>query len=300
MNKKYSYVFFVLLILIGVVVLNFAINYRFQDDTQPKVLAVSTHNSSIPDEVDQNNKSIITIENPEIESKAYIIKKYRGETLIEKNSDDRLPPASTTKMMTALVAIDQYNLSDEVTIKSPYNIGANIQLQSNEVISLENLLYGLLLNSGNDVAVSIASIDNYDDFVSRMNIKSSEMGLKNTQFINATGFDHPDHYSSAHDLAIIGEAIIENKDLADIVATKSTIIYDTSRTISHRLVNRNKLLDKQGVIGIKTGFTDLAGEVLVTALIHNSETYIISVMGGKDRFGDTEILINWLETYLDK
>ena len=219
--------------------------------------------------------------------------------MAEKKINERLPPASTTKMMTALVAVNKYSLTKLITVNKPYQVGVVIGLQKGEELTLENLLYGLLLDSGNDAAMAIAGgLENSDEFIAEMNREVFNLGLKNTQFVNPSGLDHPDHYSSAYDLAVIGEAVMSNPELAKIVATKSTVVYDSDRKIVHVLENRNKLLDSLGVIGVKTGFTDTAGEVLVTAIRREENTYLIVVMGSQDRFGDTKQLIHWLDEYL--
>ena len=286
-------------LILGVSLLSYIIrlNLPSTSPTQPQVLAVSSEQIQILPTPTPTAKPLPSI--PQIDAKSFVIKKMSSDTIIGKDVDTRLPPASTTKMMTALTAVSLYPLDKVITVGKPYQVGVTIGLMENEQITIENLLYGLLLESGNDVAMAIAGgVDKSDQFISVMNQKVSELGLLNTQFVNPSGLDHPDHYSSAYDLALIGESLLSNSLLSKIVNTKSSVIYDQTRQITHSLSNRNKLLGKDGVIGIKTGYTDTAGEVLVTAVQRDNHNYIIVVMGSQDRFHDTQILINWLDVYL--
>lgn len=238
---------------------------------------------------------------PSLSARAYLIVPENTTTpIIESHSQERLPPASTTKMMTALVALNSYDLQQIVTIANPYSVGATIDLVSGEQISVEKLLYGLLLPSGNDAAMALA--DTYpggqDQFVKQMNLMATQFNLSNTHFINPTGLDDPDHYSTAQDLIAIAKIAMTHPIFRQIVDTKQATITSQDNSVTHVLENRNQLLGQLGVMGVKTGYTSTAGEVLVTSLQRRSGLYYLVVMGSADRFADTKLLINWLDDYL--
>ena len=218
-------------------------------------------------------------------------------TLFEKNSKIRLPIASTTKIMTALVASEYFAANSNLTVKDAAGIsGSTVNLSRGETLSFRSLLYGLLLNSGNDAAFAIA--ENYsggvDSFVEAMNKKAKDLNLQNTHFDNPAGFDSNNHFSSAEDLAIIAEESLKNSQLARIFATKETEVLSLDKKFSHKLFNLNKLLSSVvGVLGIKTGTTSLAKENLVGLVERNEHRIITVVLGSDDRFRETTNLIEW-------
>lgn len=217
--------------------------------------------------------------------------------LFEKNSKARLPIASTTKIMTALVATEYFTANNNLTVKDAAGIsGSSAGLSRGETLSFRSLLYGLLLNSGNDAAFAIA--ENYSGgvkgFVAVMNKKAKDLNLQNTHFDNPAGFDSPNHFSSAEDLAVIAEESLKNSQLARIFATKETEVLSLDKKLSHKLFNLNKLLSQvSGVLGIKTGTTSLAKENLVGLVERNEHRIITVVLGSDDRFGETTNLIEW-------
>ncbi|MDO8638989.1 MAG: D-alanyl-D-alanine carboxypeptidase, partial [Candidatus Daviesbacteria bacterium] len=162
-------------------------------------------------------------------------------------------------------------------------------------LSFRSLLYGMLLNSGNDAAYTIAQ--NYsgglDAFVVAMNNKAISLGLLNTHFTNPAGFDSLGHYSSAEDLAKIATIAIENPQLSRVVSTKETSVASIDKSTIHSLKNLNKLLDEPGVLGIKTGTTPLARENLVGLVERNGHKILTVVLGSNDRFGETNKLLDW-------
>lgn len=219
-----------------------------------------------------------------------------GKVLYQFNSDGRLLPASTTKMLTALVGIEYFRYSDDLVVTREALVsGSSMGLNENERLSFRAVLYGMLLNSGNDAAYTIAT--NYpgglEAFLAAMNKKASDLGLKNSHFSNPAGFDSPGHYSSAEDLALIARAVMANEQLAQVVATKETTVNAENQLKSHTLENLNQLLDEEGVIGIKTGFTEKSGENLVTLVERDGRRVLIVLLRSNDRFGETKKIIQW-------
>ncbi len=217
--------------------------------------------------------------------------------IFSKNQDYRLLPASTTKIMTALVALDFYKLNDVLDVATPQAIGQTMGLKENEKMTAENLLYGLLVESGNDAAYVFA--ENYpggvDDFVAAMNKKAADLNLKQTSFHNPTGIDASGHLTTAHDLALLAAEAMKNDIFAKIVATPSIVISDTSGDIKHKLTNINQLVGKfPGVKGIKTGWTEDAGECLVAYTERDKGKIITVVLGSNNRFKETEVLVDWV------
>lgn len=217
--------------------------------------------------------------------------------LFQKDANNSLPIASTTKIMTALVASEYYKQNSVLSVSNSANTpGSRVGLNFGEDLTFRSLLYGMLLNSGNDAAYTLA--ENYpggvSGFVSAMNKKVMELNLKNTHFDNPAGFDSPNHYSSAADLAKITEEALKNNQLARIFATKETNIVSLDKKYTHQLFNLNKLLSQvQGVLGVKTGTTDAAKENLVTLIERSGHRVLIVVLGSNNRFVETTKLIDW-------
>ena len=196
-----------------------------------------------------------------------------GRVLYERASHDRRLIASTTKLMTALVAVESTpHLGKTVTMTMDYVAeGSSMYLKLGEEISLRDLLYGLLLASGNDAALAIAGLcaGDVETFVEWMNQWAEELGMADTHFANPNGLDDPDHYSTAYDLALLARAVLKNPILREIVGTK------TAHVAGRDLTNHNKLLWRyEGCVGLKTGYTDAAGRTLVSAAERNGQTLI--------------------------
>lgn len=228
-------------------------------------------------------------------SYAYAVYEKDSRVLVFSHNEDlRFAPASTTKIMTALVVLEHYDLNTILEVKKEYLAeGSKMGLFESERISVNNLLFGLLLPSGNDAAYVLAN--NYPGgllaFVKRMNEKSSEFKLQNTYFVDPTGYSD-ENYTTAFDLARLSTKALENKKFSQIVKTKKSIVYNSTFTISHALENLNELLDRPYVIGVKTGFTQEAGGVLATALELGGKTYVVVVLKSQDRFFDTGQIID--------
>lgn len=231
---------------------------------------------------------------------AYAMGALDAETktvVLKKNADIPLPMASTTKIMTALTALNHYQPTDVLTIQSEDIEGAAVGFKKRDKVTFMDVMYGMLLPSGNDAAQAIA--DNYPGgeaaFVAQMNENAKQLYLLNTYFADPTGLNDEQNYASAHDLAILGAYALQNKTFAQIVATKTKTITTVDKTATYQLKNLNKLLGTDGIIGIKTGFTEKAGEVLVTAQKQNGHTLIVVVMKSRDRFNDTKDMLSMLQ-----
>lgn len=236
---------------------------------------------------------------PVFVARAVLIKDLVTDTILyQQDANVSLPIASTTKIMTSLVASEYFKQNSVLTVGKSANIpGSRVGLFNGENLSFRSLLYGMLLNSGNDAAFTIA--ENYPGgvlgFVSAMNKKVTELNLRNTQFDNPAGFDSPNHYSSAADLAKITEEALKNYQLSRIFATKNTNIVSLDKKYTHQLFNLNKLLsDVSGVLGVKTGTTEAAKENLVTLVERNNHRVLLVILGSNNRFGETTKLIDWV------
>ena len=248
-------------------------------------------------------KPVITIEDqgtppPKFTGMAVLAEDLNtGQILFQKNIDQKLSPASTTKIMTALVAAEHYQPGDVLTVLAEDKVsGSSMDVVVGEKLTFRGLLYGMMLNSGNDAAFTIAS--NYPGglsaFVQAMNNKAKEMGLTSSNFRNPAGFDDQNHYSSASDMAKIAKAAAQNSQISKVVSTKETTVVSVDLAHSHKLVNLNKLLNEDGVIGIKTGYTEIAGENLVGLVERDNHKILTVVLNSQDRFGESKNLINWI------
>jgi len=213
---------------------------------------------------------------------AILVDAGSGEVLYEQNADQKMLIASTTKIMTALVAIREGTLSDTVTVSkaAAYTEGSAMYLAAGERLTLETLLYGLMLCSGNDAAVAVAEHvgGSVEDFVAMMNETAGELGLNSTSFANPNGLDHENHYSTARDMAILAGEAMKNATFRRIVSTKSVSIGGRSMT------NHNKLLSAvDGCIGLKTGYTRAAGRTLVSCAERGGHRLIaVTLQDGND------------------
>lgn len=222
-----------------------------------------------------------------------------GVELYAKNPDLQRAPASLAKLATALVAADRADLGEEVIVDVNSALlvassGSTVMgLEPGERMTMRDLLYGLLLPSGNDAAIQIAEEvgGTMPAFVDLMNLKARELGLDHTHFTNPHGLDELGLYTSARDLVILGRAVLENEELAPIVATRE---YQPSWDRS-ALWNSNELLDAYPgeMIGVKIGYTEGAGQTMVAAFDHNGRRLIISLLASSDRYADVTSLYEW-------
>ncbi|MBI2330104.1 D-alanyl-D-alanine carboxypeptidase [Candidatus Daviesbacteria bacterium] len=235
---------------------------------------------------------------PTIGARAVLIKDLAtGTILFEKDSNIPVPIASITKIMTALVASEYFKQNSVLTVGNSATVaGSRVGLARGEDLTFRSLLYGMLLNSGNDAAFTVG--ENYPGgvlgFVSAMNKKALSLGLKNTHFDNPAGFDSVKHYSSAADLAEVTEEALKNPQLSKIFATKETNIVSLDKKYTHQLLNLNKLLsDVKGVLGVKTGTTEEAKQNLVTLVKRDEHRVLLVLLGSNNRFSETTKLIDW-------
>ena len=227
---------------------------------------------------------------------AVVIDAVSGEILFEKNAYEKRGMASTTKIMTAIVALEKGNKEDivEISEKAAGVEGSSMYLKAGEKISLENLLYGLMLVSGNDAATAIAEhiAGSEENFARLMNDKAREIGVKSTNFTNPHGLSDDNHYTTAYDLAQITAYGMENPVFAEIVGTKSKTIRREGLGET-TLVNHNKLLKTyEGYIGVKTGFTKATGRCLVSASKRNGAKIVCVTLSAGDDWNDHRKLID--------
>lgn len=230
----------------------------------------------------------------------YVVDLNSFTPLFEKNTHQRFFPASTTKIITALTAYDIYQPDNIITVKNVKNDGQLMGLIPGEKITFENLLYGMLVYSGNDAAYVLANDKDFDSFINLMNKKAQALNMRSSHFSNPAGLDQNSNYSSPFDMALAARELLKNKTLAKIVSTKEITISDVDFKYFHKLTNINKLLGEvAGLGGLKTGYTENAGENLISFYKNNGHQYIIVMMKSADRFADTRNVIDWLKTNID-
>jgi len=242
------------------------------------------------------NKDIYPLQN--VSAKASIIVDLDSlVTIYEKNADLRLFPASTTKIMTAVIALENYKQDTVLNVGNIKVDGSTINLVAGEKVTVENLLYGLLIASANDTAEVLA--DNFpggrEAFISAMNNKAIDLNLKNSNFTNPIGYDEEGHFSSARDLATLSIYAIQNPFFDKVVSMTDYSFTDTEGKYLHNIKTTNELIGKiDGIKGIKTGWTENAGGCLVGLVEKNGKKEITVLLGSDDRFGETEKLIAWV------
>lgn len=213
-----------------------------------------------------------------------------GAVRYAHNADEVLPMASTTKIMTALVVIEQGDLDRSYTVKPEYTRteGSSMYLKPGETLTIRDTLYGLMLMSGNDAALALAGeCGGQEAFVQAMNDKAQALGLTNTHFENPNGLDGETHHTTAHELAQLTAYALQNPDFREIVSTKS--ITCAGRT----MVNHNKMLTQyQGAIGVKTGYTKKCGRCLVSAAERNGRTLVAVTLNDPDDWDDHAAMLD--------
>ena len=206
-----------------------------------------------------------------------------GRLLYEKNGEKRMLIASTTKLMTALVALEQGGLQQEITVTGGHMAeGSSMYLRPGEKLTLETLLYGLLLSSGNDAALAVTEcMGGAVPFVARMNEKAAELGMENTHFANPNGLDDEAHYSTAEDMAKLAAAAMDDPVLRRVASTR------TARIGGRTLTNHNKLLSRvEGCVGLKTGYTRAAGRTLVSCAERDGVRLVAVTLQDGDDWND--------------
>ena len=279
-----SVIFILIFNMIGIV---------YADDELEELL----ENEELNESISVSNEST---DEPIINSRIGVIyDRKSGRVIWGKNDNKRVAMASTTKIMTCIIVLENANLNEEVTVSSRAagTGGSRLELKKGDKITIHDLLYGLMLRSGNDAAVALAEHVGGDKegFAKLMNNKAKELGLKDTHFVTPHGLDNPEHYTTAYELAQITDYALKNETFAKIVNTKDYTI--SINGYSKGLTNTNELLGYlQGVNGVKTGFTNNAGRCLVTSVNRNNFEIITVVLGAdtkKIRTADSIKLIEY-------
>ncbi|MBV7332686.1 D-alanyl-D-alanine carboxypeptidase [Chloroflexi bacterium TSY] len=226
---------------------------------------------------------------PQITAKAALLYDVDGDiVLFEQNQNQALPPASLTKLMTALLILEQTDLTAQVTIRASDLIGgATMGLQAGETVTVDELLQGLLIPSGNDASMTLArhAAGNVDRFIQQMNQRAEELNLQQTHFVNPHGFDAPNQMTSANDMLRLTLELLKSKKFREIVATSEAIV------AGHSLRNTNQLLRTfVGADGIKTGTTPAAGQSLIASITRKNHQVLLIILGSRNRYADARTL----------
>lgn len=229
---------------------------------------------------------------------AVLIESSTGDIIYEKNANNRHLIASTTKIMTALVALENYDISQTVKVseKAVGVEGSSIYLSKNEELLMEDLLYALMLESANDAAaaIAIATAGSIDGFADLMNSKVKTLGLENTNFTNPHGLDNENHYSTAYDLAILTCNALQNETFRTIVSTYKKAIPLQSDNGTRILMNHNRLIKTyEGAIGVKTGFTKKSGRCLVSAADRDGVMLIAVTLNAPNDWNDHRQMLDY-------
>lgn len=219
-----------------------------------------------------------------------------NKILISKNSEEKIYPASTTKLITALTALNIYPLDEVVSINEEYMEGQNMGLKIGEKITIKSLVSALLVYSANDAAFTLAKQhpQGFDGFVRQMNLLVKKYNLKNTNFVNVDGLQNENHYSTVYDLSQIGRIAVQNNIVKNTVKNKEITVSSVDGSNQHYLVSTDELLATTPEIeGLKTGWTPEAKGCFV-GLINLNGHYLISVVAqSDDRFQDTKNILDW-------
>ena len=237
---------------------------------------------------------------------AILIEASTGRVLFEQNAYEKRPMASTTKVMTAILALENCDLDETVVVSENASGvgGSSIWLSVGEHMPISDMLFGLMLSSGNDAAIAIAEhvADSVEEFVAMMNAKAQEIGAYNTHFVNPNGLPADDHYTTAYDLAMICAYAMSNEYFCEIVKTQYKTLPWEGHEWDRVCKNKNKLLwNYEGGNGIKTGYTDAAGKCLCAAAKRDGMQLIAVVLDAPDMFNDCTRLLDYgFENYANR
>lgn len=308
-NKFVRLYFYIFLVLI------FSSAFLF---SLPKLVQISEKNILISSDARSTNlenivtarvkKTVIKLEDkgippPKIDAQGSLVWDLVTDKIVfSKNIHLKLSPASTTKIVSALVAVKYFKPADILTVTQKDLVaGSSMGLTLGETLSFRSLLYGMLLNSGNDASFAIA--DNFpggfDAFIFKMNKLVEKLNLTDTHFDNPAGFDSSSNFSSAYDLAVFAKEAIKDPQISRIIATKETLVSAWDKSKSHNLKNLNKLLSLEGMIGIKTGSSEKAGENFIGLREKSNRLVLTVVLGSSDRFTETKDLLDWFDKNFD-
>ncbi len=240
---------------------------------------------------------------PQIDAKGYSVMDLKNDKRIYgKNEDVLLAPASITKIMTAIIAFENYDLSEKLIVpaKCTALVGSKVGFVAGESFTIEDLLYGLLVKSGADAACTLASKTGEVEFIELMNKKASEIGMTNTKFENEIGFDAQNlHKTTIYDLEKMSRYALKFSAFRKIVGTKKVDIRVSGSPKIYSITNTNDLLFSiPGTVGIKTGSTADAGECLSYLYENKDQSILIIILGSKNRFKDTSTLLDWAKIEL--
>ncbi|MBI5167305.1 MAG: D-alanyl-D-alanine carboxypeptidase [candidate division NC10 bacterium] len=259
------------------------------------------------DESGENGSLPWYFEGPQLQaSSAILMDKETGQVLYEKDARERRPPASTTKILTALLVLERGKLGDRVRVsaKAASIGGLSLGLKKGQRILLKDLVTGMLLKSANDAALAAAEhvAGSEEAFVDMMNARVRAWGLKDTYFVNSHGLHNPDHYSTAYDLAVIARRALENPAFSRLVRSReATVAIGTRRRGRVRVLkNYNRLLNGfEGADGIKTGYTKEAGRTLVASASRGGRQLIAVLLNDPSRWMDAAALLEYGFELLD-
>ncbi len=229
---------------------------------------------------------------------AIVMNALTGEVVFSKNPYEKRGIASTTKIMTSLIALESKKLKNSVTVKKEDIAveGTSIYLKEGDKITVETLVKGMLLESGNDAAnVTARAIGgNKEGFAELMNKKARELGMFSTNFLNPSGLTEDGHYSTAYDMALLGSAAIQNEKFREICSASSLNVSFGKESVKRTFYNHNKFLSKfEGALGIKTGFTKASGRCLVTAAQRGKVIYVAVTLKAPDDWNDHIKMMNF-------
>ncbi len=229
---------------------------------------------------------------------AVVLDAFTGETLFEKNADQKRTMASTTKIMTTLLALEQNDPNREiVATKEMVTVeGSGMGLLAGDHITLQGLCYGMMLSSGNDAAntVALSLSSSFEEFAQQMNQKAKQIGMRNTRFVTPSGLDADGHYSTAYDMALLMQHAMKNPDFCQIAQTVTAQVAYGNPPYKRTLTNHHKLLKEyDGCLGGKTGFTKKSGRCLVTAARRNGATLICVTLSAPDDWNDHKALLDY-------
>ncbi|HSW89304.1 MAG TPA: D-alanyl-D-alanine carboxypeptidase family protein [Patescibacteria group bacterium] len=265
---------------------------------QATPLLVRAQSLQIPPDITLSVKNPTFAQFPDLSATSYILLDVNsGEILAQKDIDKQLFPASTTKMLTAIVASEFFDPNHIVTVVShDFSDTRTMKLVPGEQIRVRDLLSGLLIHSANDAAFALA--DSYpggiDAFMSDVNKKAVQLGMSQTHFTNPAGLEDSQHVTTVRDLGILAREVMKDETLKNIVNQRGKTVRSSDGRFVHQLMTTNELLGVYpGMVGIKTGWTDEAGECFVSEAVRGNQTLLTVVLNSTDRFGETRKLLDW-------
>ncbi|WEK55648.1 MAG: D-alanyl-D-alanine carboxypeptidase [Candidatus Cohnella colombiensis] len=265
------------LCLLAIVVCVVCFNY-------PKNIASASHNLPTPPSNQAKGAALIDVQS--------------GRLIFSQRGDEKMKIASLTKIMTAIVAIEHSSLDDEVkvSVRAAGKEGSSLYLKAGEKMTLRNLIFGLMLRSGNDAAVAIAEHvgGSVEGFAFLMNKKAEEIGLLGSHFMNPHGLDDPQHYSTPNDMARLTAYALHNKDFRNIVSTKVKSAPNPNESWDYKWVNKNKMLHLyEGADGVKTGYTKQALRCLVSSATRDGQQLAVVTLNDGDDWSDHRKLLDY-------